>query len=88
MEKDTDKKEIKYVPTKGMLNVRILAGVYLLYLVYQMYQGLAGAAETEKIFMIAATAAFLIVGILLIGFSVRSLKNGRYVGGSMFPEEN
>lgn len=81
-----DHNEVKYIPTRGMLNVRILAGVYLLYLVWRMYQGLAAAAGAERLFMIAATIAFLVIGALLIVFSALSLKKGRYAGGSMFPD--
>lgn len=81
-----DHKEAKYIPTRGMLNVRILAGVYLLYLVYRMYQGLASSAGTERLFMIAAVIVFLVIGALLIVFSALSLKKGRYAGGAMFPD--
>lgn len=81
-----NKKEAKYIPTKAMLNVRILAGVYLLFLVYQMYQGLDTTVGSEKTFMIAAVVVFLAAGILLIVFSARALKIGRYIGGAMFPE--
>lgn len=81
------KEDIKYIPTRSMLNIRILAGIYLIYLVVQLYKGMRDAAGPHSIWMIAAMAAFTVVGAALLFFSIRSLIIGRFAGGAMFPEE-
>lgn len=45
-----------------------LGGIYLLYLAYQMFQNRAESSGGEYVTVLAAAAAFLIIGIGMISF--------------------
>lgn len=79
----TEKIASKYLPTKAMLIVRILVGGYLFYTAYSLIEGVKSVRGGELVFLCAAMAAFVAFGIGFILFSVKSLKAGKYKGGSM-----
>ena len=45
-----------------------LGGIYLLYLAYQMFQNRAESAGGEYVTVLAAAAAFLVIGVGMICF--------------------
>lgn len=60
---------------KGRAAIYSMAGIYLLYLAYCMFRDRADSAGGEYTLIMAAMAAFVVIGIGLIGFSLKMLKD-------------
>lgn len=74
------------LPTKAMLVIRILVGIYLYYLVFQLRNAFVPPIATENIPIIIASVAFVIFGAIVIIFSIRDLSSGRFQGGALDSE--
>ena len=74
------------LPTRIMLSIRIILGGYLMYLAYGLRESFVLPIAKENIIFIIAAVAFVIVGILIIFFSISDLKNGKFQGGEMDAE--
>ena len=52
--------------TKGRMAIYAMAGVYLLYQAYMIFKGLPRSEGTDKIIMIIAMIAFVIIGAAMV----------------------
>lgn len=87
MNKKKEKKKRKYIPTKGMLNIRILAGMYLIYTAYQIVTNMEGVTGIEVFIFYLAAVLFAIIGVCFSIFASKALYKGAYAGGAMYDEE-
>ena len=78
-----EKIESKYLSTKGMLMIRIIAGAYLVYTAYTLFQGLNDNEGALYFIFLLAIKICAIVGSLLVVFSAKDIKNGKYIGGDL-----
>lgn len=82
--KDNEKKEnLNYLPSKMMLMVRILLGGYLIYTAYELTDAIVKGEATNKLFNIAFAIIFILAGVVMLFFSIKSFKTGKYIGGIM-----
>jgi len=76
----------RYLPTRLMLAIRILVGLYLFYLVYQLRGSIIPPIAKENIVIAIAAYVFVIVAIIIIFFSVKDLMSGKFQGGELDAE--
>ncbi|WP_312442937.1 hypothetical protein [Lacrimispora sp.] len=66
-------------PPQSTLILRLVGGGYLVYLGYQMITELSMSSGVRNLVQVAAMVIFLVVGILLVGWSVKKLLRREYV---------
>lgn len=86
-QKQEGKTSGKYLPTKFMLTVRVLVGVYLVYTSYSLIGGVMNGEGRDKYFLGIFMVAFAVIGVLLTIFAGRDLLRGKYIGGLLDEEE-
>lgn len=61
---------------RGRAAIYSMAGIYLLYLAYSMYKELTlNPGEGGGVFIMVSMAAFVILGIGLMGFALKMMKD-------------
>ena len=78
-------KKNRYV-TKMNLYIRILVAGYVVYMAYQLLPSIQAAVGTEKIWMTIAASVLGIAGLVIVGFSVKSLICKEYYDASEIEE--
>ncbi|WP_024296370.1 hypothetical protein [Lacrimispora indolis] len=66
-------------PPQSTLILRLVGGGYLVYLGYQMITELSMSSGVRNLVQVSAMVIFLVVGILLVGWSVKKLLRREYV---------
>jgi uncharacterized membrane protein YqjE len=66
-------------PPQSTLILRLVGGGYLVYLGYQMITELSMSSGVRNLVQVAAMVIFLVVGTLLVGWSVKKLLRREYV---------
>lgn len=74
--------EPKILPNKGSLILRIVVGAYLLYTAYSLVGGISEKQGKDQIFFGVFTVIFVLLGIVLLIFSIKPLIRGEYIGGA------
>ncbi len=78
-----NKKKNKYLVTKTVLMLRAVVGAYLLYTAYSLIGAVKASTGKTLLFFVAAIVAFTVIGGLFVIFSIKAIKEGRFVGGAL-----
>lgn len=73
----------QFLPSKMMVMVRLLLGGYLVYTSYELIKPIIIKEATNELFNISFAILFVVAGIIIIFFSAKSLKIGKYIGGAL-----
>lgn len=74
------------MPTKLMLTIRLVIGVYLFYLVYDIRDSIF--SSEGNLFFIIIAILFIVCGGIIVVFSAKDLLSGRYLGGPLDPDRD
>ena len=79
-------KQTRRFPTQAVLTIRVIVGAYVMYLAYQIVT----SGEEKPWYIFIFVVLFVVVGILMIAFSLKHLILGEYDGGKAdhYEEDN
>lgn len=71
------------LPTKLSWILRMLVGAYIVFLDYQIIQSSRTTGDPLAPGVIVAMVIFAVSGTALVGWGIRGLSRGEYIGGAM-----